>query len=245
MLSRRRAALGGEFDQLGAHHGPYRLFLRRDSDRRAVPAMALCGRGQFRLHFRRITARCKLASRRRVLSTPTPTITGACLETGLYQPRPVVATALQHAFQGSSNFERLFFRQRAGQPVVTRSLRFRRDRLLPLTTPLVRCAPIFIRLLNEPETGETNDECHRETAIRRYAHTVALPRRHGCGRPNGPDDVLATAHPANSRTPSKVAGCCHPSKGLSLHSPAGESPQSTLTPVSVRAVLRSEAESRQ
>jgi threonine synthase len=189
---------------LGAPYRPMRF---------AVPT------GNFGDIFAGYAARCMgLPVERLIIATNTNDILARALETGLYQPRPVVATASPSMdIQVSSNFERLVFEAsgRDSGRVTALMADFAETGSFALNdAELAAMRAIFSACrVNEPETGETIARVHRETGYLADPHTavgLAAAIRQAGDSP-APMIVLATAHPAKFPDAIEKAAGCLPS----------------------------------
>ncbi len=189
---------------LGAPHRPVRF---------AVPT------GNFGDIFAGYAARCmSLPVERLIIATNTNDILARTLESGLYQPRPVVATASPSMdIQVSSNFERLVF-EASGRDSSrvkalmadfseTGSFRLSDAELAAMRAVFSACR------VNETETAATIARLYRETGYLADPHTaVGLAAAIAqAGDSSTPMIVLATAHPAKFPDAIEKAAGCLPS----------------------------------
>ena len=189
---------------LGAPHRPVRF---------AVPT------GNFGDIFAGYAARCMgLPVERLIIATNSNDILARALQTGLYQPRPVVATASPSMdIQVSSNFERLIFEAsgRDSGRVKTLMADFAETGSFALNEAelgAMRAAFSACRV-DETETAATMARLYRETGYLADPHTaVALAAAiKQAGDSPAPMIVLATAHPAKFPDAIEKATDCLPS----------------------------------
>ena len=189
---------------LGAPHRPVRF---------AVPT------GNFGDIFAGYVARCMgLPIERLIVATNSNDILARALETGMYQPRPVVATASPSMdIQVSSNFERLIFEASGRDSGRVRALMadFAEAGAFSLSkTELAAMRTVFSACrVDEAETAATIARLHRETGYLADPHTAvglaaAIRDR---GDSSAPMIVLATAHPAKFPDAIEKAAGCLPS----------------------------------
>jgi len=160
--------------------------------------------GNFGDIFAGYAARCMgLPIERLIIATNSNDILARTLETGLYQPRPVVATASPSMdIQVSSNFERLIF-EAGGRDsgrvkalmadfAETGSFALSEAELAAMRAAFSACR------VDETETAATMARLARETGYLADPHTavgLAAAIKHE-GDSSAPMIVLATAHPA-------------------------------------------------
>jgi len=189
---------------LGAPHRPVRF---------SVPT------GNFGDIFAGYAARCMgLPIERLIIATNSNDILARTLETGIYQPRPVVATASPSMdIQVSSNFERLIFEVSGRDSARVKALMadfaeagsfaLGQAELAAMRDAFSACR------VDETETAATIARLYRETGYLADPHTAvgltAAIRQ--AGDSPAPMIALATAHPAKFPDAiEKAAGCLPP-----------------------------------
>jgi len=189
---------------LGAPHRPVRF---------SVPT------GNFGDIFAGYAARCMgLPIERLIIATNSNDILARTLETGIYQPRPVVATASPSMdIQVSSNFERLIFEVSGRDSARVKALMadfaeagsfaLGQAELAAMRDAFSACR------VDEAETAVTIARLYRETGYLADPHTAvgltAAIRQ--AGDSPAPMIALATAHPAKFPDAiEKAAGCLPP-----------------------------------
>ena len=172
--------------------------------------------GNFGDIFAGYAARCMgLPVERLIIATNSNDILARTLENGVYQPRPVVATASPSMdIQVSSNFERLIFEasDRDSRRVKSLMADFAENGSFVLSeTELAAMRAAFSACrVDEAETAETIARLHRETGYLADPHTAvglaaAIKQQDGSSVPT---IVLATAHPAKFPDAiERAAGC--------------------------------------
>ena len=189
---------------LGSPHRPMRF---------AVPT------GNFGDIFAGYAARCMgLPIEWLIIATNSNDILARTLETGLYRPRPVVATASPSMdIQVSSNFERLIF-EASGRDsgrvnalmadfAETGGFALGDAELAAMRAAFSACR------VDEAETAATIAQVHRETGYLADPHTAVglAAAMKQAGDSSAPMIVLATAHPAKFPDAiEKAAGCLPP-----------------------------------
>jgi threonine synthase len=160
--------------------------------------------GNFGDIFAGYAARCMgLPVERLIIATNSNDILARALQTGIYQPRPVVATASPSMdIQVSSNFERLIFEAsgRDCRRVAALMSDFAEAGTFALSeAELAHMRGVFSACrVDEAETAETIARIHRDTGYLADPHTAvglaaAMKEEHASASPM---IALATAHPA-------------------------------------------------
>jgi threonine synthase len=175
--------------------------------------------GNFGDIFAGYAARCMgLPIERLIIATNSNDILARTLATGLYQPRPVVATASPSMdIQVSSNFERLIFETSGRDSARVNALMadFAETGSFALSeAELTAMRAVFSACrVDEAETAATMARLHRETGYLADPHTAvglaAAIREQGDSA--SPMIVLATAHPAKFPDAIEKAAGCLPS----------------------------------
>jgi threonine synthase len=175
--------------------------------------------GNFGDIFAGYAARCMgLPVERLIIATNSNDILARTLETGVYQPRPVVATASPSMdIQISSNFERLIFEAsgRDSRRVNALMADFAETGSFELSTAeLAAMRAVFsARRVDETETAATIARIYRETGYLADPHTAVglAAALNEMADSSAPMIVLATAHPAKFPDAiEKAAGCVPP-----------------------------------